>query len=170
MQDNNGNFIDVRTHIRNQGRGKVSPNGNSITVNVELWPHFIAALSSPQTWTTPFPIWGQQKHRDFGRGKFIFPQEILQKNPQEQIFMEHKNFQGIPFILLKTLPRNNMGQGLSPASIGPLLWSQFMRCLKEMEEALIELGLIAREDCNYKAGHKLSLTRKGLPQRQVNRR
>jgi hypothetical protein len=170
MQGSNGKFVDLRTYIRKQGRGKACPTGNGITINLELWPQFIAALSSPKSWTTPLPIWGQQKPRDLGRGRFIFPQESLQKNPQEQIFLEHKNFQGIPFILLKTLPRNNPGQGLPPATIGPLLWSQFMCCVREMEEALIDLGLMAREDCHDKGEHKLPLTRKELPQRQLSRR
>jgi Transcriptional Coactivator p15 (PC4) len=167
-QGNSGKFVDLRTYIRDQGRGKSSPTGNGITIHLELWPQFIAALRSPKTWTDPLPLWGRQKTRDFGRGRFIFPPEIIQKNSQEQIFLEHKNFQGILFIFLRTLARSSKGRGLSPVTIGPLLWSQFMRGLKKIEEVLLDLGWLARENGGNKSGLKLPFPRKEVLQRQAS--
>jgi hypothetical protein len=140
LKDNGGKFVDLRTCIRDPKRDKAIPTGNGITVNLELWPHFIAAVGSPETWIEPLPFWNQPRTREFGRGRFIFPEEALVNIQQEQIFLEHKNFQGIPFLFLKTVARTSRGRHLSLATIGPLLWSQFMRGLSKMEEALIDLG------------------------------
>jgi hypothetical protein len=168
MQSNSRKFVDLRTHIRDQGRGNASPACTGITINLELWPQFMAALSSPKTWTDPLPFWSQQKTRDFGSGGYIFPPEMLQKNLQEQITLEHKNFQGILFIFLKTLARSSKGGGLSQVTIGPLLWSQFMRGLKKMEEVLLDLGWLARENGGNISGFKLPLPRKELLQHQAS--
>lgn len=165
-QSNSRKFVDLRTYSRDQAGGNASPTGNGITINLEVWPHFIAALSTPRTWTDPVPLWGKQKTRDLGRGRFIFSPEILQKNPQEQVLLEHKHFQGIPFIFLKTLTRNNKGRGLSQVTIGPLLWSQFLRGLKKMEEVLLDLGWLARENHGMKSRLKLPLPRKEMLQHQ----
>jgi len=135
--------VDLRTCIRDQDSGKSSPTGKGIVVDLELWPQFRAAVSSPETWTNHVPFWSQPENRNIVRGRLIFPEESLQKNPQEQIFLEHKNFQGIPFIFLKILPRNPKGRSLSPATIGPLLWSQFMAALGKMEEILMDCGWLA---------------------------
>jgi hypothetical protein len=143
IEHNGGKFVDLRTCIRDQKRDRAIPTGNGIMVHAELWPPFITAISSPETWIEPLPFWNQQKTREFGRGRLIFPEEALQKTPQEQIFLEHKNFQGIPFIFLKTVARTTRGRLLSLTTIGPLLWSQFMRGLSKMEEALIEHGWLA---------------------------
>jgi hypothetical protein len=142
MQCNHENFVELRTYMRDQGRGKASPTVHSLTVNLELWPQFIAAVGTPGNCIKPIPFWGKQRNRDFGRSRLIFPQEVLQKKPQKQIFLEHKNFQGITFISLKTLARSLKGQGLSQITIGPLLWSQFIQGLKKMEEKLIDLGIL----------------------------
>jgi hypothetical protein len=153
-----GKFVDLRTCIRDQKRDKAIPTGNGITINLDLWPHFIAAISSPETWIEPLPFWNQQRAREFGRGRLIFPEEALQKTAQDQIFLEHKNFQGIPFIFLKTVARTSRGRHLSLATIGPLLWSQFMRGLGKMEEALIDLGWLAGKAGETKESLKLPLT------------
>jgi hypothetical protein len=156
VECNGGKYVDLRTCIRNRERGKANPTGNGIAVNLELWPHFIDAIGSPETWTEPLPFWNQEKTREIGRGRLIFPEEALLKIPQEQIFLEHKNLQGIPFIFLKTLARTTRGRHLSLATIGPLLWSQFMRGLGKMEEALIEHGWLAGKAGDRKDRLKLS--------------
>ena len=143
IEHNDGRFVDLRTCIRDPKRDRAIPTGNGITVHVELWPYFIAAVGSPETWIEPLPFWNHQETREFGRGRLIFPEEALQKIPQEQIFLEHKNFQGIPFIFLKTVARTTRGRLLALITIGPLLWSQFMRGLAKMEEGLIEHGWLA---------------------------
>jgi Transcriptional Coactivator p15 (PC4) len=168
MEGHSGKFVDLRTYIRDQGRGNSTPTGNGITISLELWPQFIAALSSPKTWTNPLPIWGSQKTLNLGRGRFIFSQETLQKNLQEQIFLEYKSFRGILFIFLKTLARSSKDRGLSQVTIGPLLWSQFMQGLKEMEEVLLNLGWVARENHGTKSGLTLPLPRKEVPQGQAS--
>jgi hypothetical protein len=156
IKQNGGKFVDLRTCIRDQKRGKAIPTGNGIIVNLDLWPHFMAAIGSPETWIEPLPFWNQQRTREFGRGRLIFPEEAIHKIPQEQIFLEHKNFQGIPFIFLKTIARTTRGRHLSLATIGPLLWSQFMRGLGKMEEALIDLGWLARKAGERKESLNLS--------------
>jgi hypothetical protein len=167
MEGHSGKFVDLRTYIRDQGRGNSTPTGNGITISLELWPQFIAALSSPKTWTNPLPIWGQQKTLDLGRGRSIFSKEILQENSQEQILLKYKNFQGILFIFLKTLARSTKGQGVSLVTIGPLLWSQFMGGLEKIEEVLLDLGWLARENGGNKSGFNLPLPRKELLQHQA---
>jgi hypothetical protein len=157
MKHNGGKFVDLRTCIRDPKRDKAIPTANGITVNLDLWPHFIAAISSPETWIEPLPFWNQARTREFGRGRLIFPDEALQKIPQEQIFLEHKNFQGIPFIFLKTLARTSRGRHLSLATIGPLLWSQFMRGLGKMEEALIDFGWLPGKAGGKQTSLNLSL-------------
>ncbi len=156
VKHNGGKFVDLRTCIRDQERGKAIPTGNGIIVNLDLWTHFIAAIGSPETWIEPLPFWNQHRTREFGRGRLIFPEEAIQTIPQEQIFLEHKNFQGIPFIFLKTVARTTRGRHLSLTTIGPLLWSQFMRGLGKMEEALIDLGWLARKAGERKERLKLS--------------
>ena len=96
ITSNGGKFVDLRTCIRDPKRDRAIPTGNGITINLELWPGFIAAIGSPETWIEPLPFWNQERSREFGRGRLIFPEEALQKVAQEQIFLEHKNFQGIP--------------------------------------------------------------------------
>jgi hypothetical protein len=169
MQGNSRKFVDLRTYIRDQGRGNASPACTGITINLEVWPQFMAALSSPKTWTDPLPFWSQQKTYDFGRGGYIFPPEMLQKNLQEQITLEHKNFQGILFIFLKTLARSSKGRGLSQVTIGPLLWSQFMQGLKQIEEVLLKLGWLSQENHRIKSEPKMSLLRKEVLQPQATR-
>ena len=169
IQGNGRKYIDLRTCIRDPERGKASPTGNGITVNLELWPQFIAAVTSPETWTDPLPFWSQQQTREFRRGRLIFPEEVLRNNPQEQIFLEAKNFQGIPFISLKTLVHTTKGRRLYLVTIGPLLWSQFMWGLKNMEKALLDFGWLARENGANKSGLKLLLPREELLPRQVSR-
>jgi hypothetical protein len=158
-----GKFVDLRTCIRDPKRDKAIPTGNGITVNLDLWPHFITAVGSPETWIEPFPFWNQQVTREFSRGRLIFSEEALQKISQEQIFLEHKNFQGIPFIFLKTVARTTRGRLLSLTTIGPLLWSQFMRGLGKMEEALIEQGWVAGKAGEKKESLSLSLPPQGYP-------
>jgi hypothetical protein len=143
MQGNGRKYIELRTCIRDPERGKANPIDNSITVNLELWPLFIAAISSFETWTYPLELWSQQQTREFGRDKLLFPEEVLRNNPQEQIFLEARNFQGIPFISLKTLANNTKGRRLYLVTIGPIIWSQFMWCLKNMEKALLDFGWLA---------------------------
>jgi hypothetical protein len=135
--------VDLRTCIRNQGSGKASPTGKGIAVDLELWPQFRVAVSSPETWTSHVPFGSQQGNPQVARGRLIFPEISLQKTRQEQIFLEHKNFQGIPFIFLKTLPRAAQDRCLTTVTIGPLLWSQFMAALDKMEEILIGCGWLA---------------------------
>jgi hypothetical protein len=168
MESNGSKYVDLRTCIRDQDKGKASPTGNSITVNLELWPTFIAAVASPETWTEPVPFWSQRRPRDLARGRLIFPEKALQNIPQEQIFLEHKNFQGIPFIFLKTLARTTRGRRLSLATIGPLLWSQFMRGLSKVEEALLELGWLARRAGEQESRRELPAIQGELHQRQAN--
>jgi hypothetical protein len=167
IQGNKGKFVDLRTCIRDQERGTASPTGNGVTINLKLWPQFLASVSSPETWTDPLPFWAQQGTGESVRCRLIFPEEALQKNLQEQIFLEHKNYQGIPFIFLRTLAHATRARRLSLVSIGPLLWSQFMRGLKEMEKALIDLGWLERESGGSKFGLKLPLPRKELQQQAI---
>jgi hypothetical protein len=157
MEHNGRKFVDLRTCIRDAKSDRAIPTGNGITVFAELWPYFISAISSPETWIEPLPFWNQQKIREFGRGRLIFPEEALQKTSQEQIFLEHKNFQGIPFIFLKTVARTTRGRLLALTTIGPLLWSQFMRGLAKMEEALIEHGWLAGKTGEMKDSLSLSM-------------
>jgi hypothetical protein len=157
VKHNGGKFIDVRTCIRDQKRDKTIPTGNGITINLDLWPYFLAAVGSPETWIEPLPFWNQRRTREFGRGRLIFPEEAIQKISQEQIFLEHKNFQGIPFIFLKTVARTTRGRLLALTTIGPLLWSQFMRGLGKMEEALIDMGWLAGKASKTKESLSLSL-------------
>jgi hypothetical protein len=157
MEHNGGKFVDLRTCIRDAKRDRAIPTGNGITVYAELWPYFISAIGSPETWIEPLPFWNQQKTREFGRGRLVFPEEALQKISQDQIFLEHKNFQGIPFIFLKTVARTTRGRLLALTTIGPLLWSQFMRGLAKMEEALIEHGWLAGKTGEMKDSPSLSM-------------
>lgn len=157
MEHNGRKFVDLRTCIRDAKRDRAIPTGNGITVFAELWPCFISAVSSPETWIEPLPFWNQQKTREFGRGRLIFPEEALQKFSQDQIFLEHKNFQGIPFIFLKTVARTTRGRLLALTAIGPLLWSQFMRGLAKMEEALIEHGWLAGKTGEMKDSLSLAM-------------
>jgi hypothetical protein len=90
----------------------------------------------------------------------VFPEEAFQKIPQEQIFLEHKNFQGIPFIFLKTVARTTRGRLLALTTIGPLLWSQFMRGLAKMEEALIDHRWLAGNTGERKDSLSLSMPSK----------
>jgi hypothetical protein len=159
-RQNGGIFVDLRTCIRDPKRDKAIPTGNGITVNLEVWPHFIGAIGSPETWIEPLPFWNQPRTREFGRGRFIFPEEALQRIQQEQIFLEHKNFQGIPFIFLKTIARTSRGRHLSLATIGPLLWSQFMRGLGKIEEALIDLGWLPGKGGEKQESLNLSFLRR----------
>jgi hypothetical protein len=165
IKQNGGRFVDLRTCIRDQKIGKAIPTNNGITVNMDLWPHFITAISSPETWIEPLPFWNQQRAREFGRGRLIFPEEVLQKIPQEQIFLEHKNFQGIPFVFLKTVAHTTRGTHLSLTTIGPLLWSQFMRGLAKIEEALIDLGWLPGKEGEDRV--KLSLPPRESQSEQV---
>ena len=162
-------YVDLRTYIRDQENGKASPTGNGITVILEVWPQFRAAVGSPETWTDPLPFWDHRKTREFGRGRLIFPEETLRNLPQEPIFLEHKNFQGIPFIFLKTLARTTRGRHLSLAAIGPLLWSQFITALGKTEEALSELGWLARKAEGGRARMELPLLLRKSHQWQVVR-
>lgn len=168
-QEKGRKYVDLRACIRDPEKGQASPTGNGITVNLKLWPLFMAAVSNSETWTDPLPFWSQQKTRDFTRGRLIFPEEALRKNPQEQIFLEAKNFQGIPFISLKTLAPITRGRQLSLVTLGPLLWSQFLWGLRKMEEALIELGWLAKEPGGNNAGLSLPEIRRELPPRLVGR-
>ena len=169
MEDNSGKFVDLRTYIRDQGRGNASPTSNGVTISLELWPQFIAALSTSRTWTDPLPFWGKQKPATSGRADLFFPKKYSRKNPQEQIFLEHKNFRGILFIFLKTLVRSSKGRGLSQVTIGPLLWSQFMQGLKKIEEVLLKLGWLSQENHRIKSEPKMSLLRKEVLQLQATR-
>lgn len=148
-------FVDMRTCIRNSATGKAIPTGNGIAINLKLWHYFMAAVTSPETWTESVPFWSRQNARNLGKGRLIFPEEVLVKIPQEQIFLEHQNFQGIPFIFLKTLVRTTRGRRLSLTTVGPLLWSQFVRSLRKMEEILADLEL-AKTNRRKKSG--LALT------------
>lgn len=137
--------IDLRSYSRDRGSGKTCPTDQRITIDLELWPQFREAVGSPETWTNFLPIGSQQLNRTLTRGRLIFPEEALQKGQQEQIFLEAQNFQGIPFIYLKTLSRTTKGGRLAPANLGPLLWSQFLNSLDKMEETLVEMGWLARK-------------------------
>jgi hypothetical protein len=122
-----------------------------------LWPQFREAVGSPETWTKFLPIGSRQLNRTLTRGRLIFPEEALQKCQQEQIFLEAQNFQGIPFIFLKTLSRTTKGGRLAPANIGPLLWSQFLNSLEKMEETLVEMGWLGRKAVEAEDKSKLVL-------------
>ena len=137
--------IDLRSYSRDRGSGKTCPTDQRITIDLELWPQFREAVGSPETWTKFLPIGSRQLNRTLTRGRLIFPEEALQKCQQEQIFLEAQNFQGIPFIYLKTLSRTTKGGRLAPANIGPLLWSQFLNSLDKMEATLVEMGWLARK-------------------------
>lgn len=170
IQNHSGKCVDLRTCSRDRLRGNYSPPGAGITVKLELWPQFMAAVSSPETWTEPFPYWGWQKNRDSGRGRLIFSQEVLQKTPHEQILLENKNFQGIPFIFLKTFVRGTRNPELSLVTIGPLLWSQLMQGLMKMEAALLDSGWLARENDDNNSGFKLPFDQKDLLPRPLSSR
>jgi hypothetical protein len=133
-------YVDLRSYCRDQKSGKACSTEQRITIDLGLWPQFLDAVSSPETWTKFLPFGGRQLKRTLTRGRLIFPEDALHKFHQEQIFLEAQNFQGIPFIFLKTLARTTKGGRLSPANIGPLLWSQVITGLRKMEEALIDLG------------------------------
>jgi hypothetical protein len=170
IQNHSGKFVDLRTCSRDRLRGNYSPPAEGITVKLELWPQFMAAVSSPGTWTEPLPYWGWQKNRDSGKGRLIFPQEVLQKTPHEQILLENKNFQGIPFIFLKTFVRSTRNPELSLVTIGPLLWSQLMQGLQKMEQKLFDFGWLARENDDNNSGFILPFAQKNMLPRPLSSR
>jgi len=160
MEGNGRKYIELRICVRDPETGKASSTANTITINLELWPHFMAAVSRLGTWTAPLSFGGRQKHRNFGKGSSIFKPEVLLKNTQEQIFLEHQNFQGTHFILLKTSSRTTGEHGSAQVTIGPLLWSMFIGGLLDMEKVLLYLGWVAKEHDQDDYGLKLFYTEK----------
>ncbi|MFZ2087422.1 MAG: transcriptional coactivator p15/PC4 family protein [Desulfobaccales bacterium] len=161
--------VDLRTYVWDQEKGKASPTGKGVSISLELWPHFRTAVSSPETWTEHRPFFSLQNSCDFVRGRLVFPEKSLRKTSQEQIFLEHKNFQGIPFIFLKTLPRAIRGRYLSQLTIGPLLWSQFMAGMGKIEELLADHGWLARGEPEEKPKISLPFTMRVFSSRQASR-
>ena len=155
-------YVDLRTYRRDQESNKTRPTDKRITVDLALWPQFREAVSSPETWTRFLPFGNHQVSRDLSKGRLIFPEEALHKFPQEQIFLEHKDFQGIPFVFLKTLSRTTRNRHFSLATIGPLLWSQFLTGLSKVEETLFDLGWLAGKDRGTKSRLTRPATRKKL--------
>jgi hypothetical protein len=166
-KDKGKKHINLRSYSRDRGRGKTCPTDQRITIDLELWPQFREAVGSPETWTKFLPIGSQPLNRTLTRGRLIFPEEALQECQQEQIFLEAQNFQGIPFIFLKTLSRTTKGGRLAPANIGPLLWSQFLNSLDKMEETLVELGWLVGKDGRDESSIKLPLSRERFQQGRV---
>ena len=160
-------YVDLRSYSRDQESGKTCPTDQRISIDLKLWPQFRDAVGSPETWTKFLPFGSPQLSRTLTRGRLIFLEATLHTFHQEQIFLEAQNFQGIPFIFLKTLSRTTKGGRLSPANIGPLLWSQFLTGLSKMEETLVDLGWLAGKDGRDESSITLPLSRERFQQGQV---
>jgi len=158
-------YVDLRTYIRDPESGRTLPTDKRITVGLELWRHFRDAVSLPETWTTFLPLGDRQLSRKLSRGRLIFSEETLQKFPQDQIFLENQDIQGISFIFLKKLARTGQDPQVPAGTIGPLLWSQFLTGLGKMEEALLDLGWLAKEVEETAAGPALPLSGITSPRR-----
>jgi hypothetical protein len=143
MAGNGRRYVELRTYVRAPGSDLAAPTEKKIAVDLELWPQFRVAVSSPETWTRFLPFDTLEFNRDLSRGRLIFLEVELGTCPQEQIFLEHRDFQGIPFIFLKTLARTRRGSQTSRPALGPLLWNQFVTGLTRMAQLLTELGWLA---------------------------
>ena len=141
-------FVDLRTYTLDLERGKPVPTEKGATINLKLWPQFRRAVANLEPLNGAFPVWVQQLAHDT-RQRTIFPRTpALQPNVQEQIYIEHQDFQGITFILLKPSAISKRGRPCRLKrliTIGPILWSQFLTAVKQMEERLGDLGLLAEE-------------------------
>jgi hypothetical protein len=147
-QANGSRFVDLRTYVLDQDKGKAVPTEKGATINLRLWPQFRRAVANLEPLNGAFPVWVQQLAQD-ARNRTIFPRtNALQPNLQEEIYLEHQDFRGITFILLKTSAISKRGRPCRLKrliTIGPILWSQFLTALNKMEEVLGDLGLLAEE-------------------------
>jgi hypothetical protein len=147
-QSSTSRFVDLRIYVLDQEKGKAVPTEKGTTINLKLWPQFCRAVHSLEPCNGTLPVWVQQIARD-DENRTIFPRTgISRKNLQKQIYLEHQDFRGITFILLRTSAIFKRGRP-SPVkrfiTIGPILWSQFLTALNKMEEMLDELGLSVDE-------------------------
>ncbi len=145
MAGNGRKYVELRTYNRNQEKGVSSPTGEKIAIDLEMWTQFRVAVSSPETWTRFLPFDNLEINRNLSRGRLIFPEAALGALLQEQVFLEHRDFQGISFIFLKALARTGRSGNASRGAIGPLLWSQFITGLSRMERVLTDLGWLGRK-------------------------
>lgn len=149
-------FVDLRMYALDQERGKAVPTEKGTTINVKLWPYFHSAVSSLEPCIGDLSVRDQQMTHIGGVGRSIFPSSpALQKNLQEQIYLEQRHFRGITFIVLKTFALSKRGRPRRTrrlVTIGPILWSQFMKALDYMEALLISLGFLSEEAVGETSG------------------
>lgn len=154
-QANGSRFVDLRTYHLDQGKGKAVPTEKGATINLRLWSQFRRAVANLEPLSGSFPVWVQQLAQD-ARHRTIFPSNAaLPQALQEQIYLEHQDFRGITFILLKTSAISKRGRPCRLkrlVTIGPILWSQFLTALNKMEKVLGALGLLVEEGLGDTSG------------------
>lgn len=147
-QNHSVRYVDLRVYVLDATKGQALPTEQGAVINLRLWPHFRHAVASLEPLNAAFPVWVQQMAQDAG-GRSIFPSTaVLNKNLQEQIYLEHQDFRGITFILLKTSAISKRGRPCRLKrliTIGPILWSQFLAALDKMETLLLNHGLLSEE-------------------------
>jgi hypothetical protein len=159
-QTNGSRFVDLRTYVLDREKGKALPTQNGAIINLGLWPQFRRAVANLEPLNGKFPVWVQQLAQDAGN-RTVFPESTtLQATRQEPIYLEHQDFRGITFILLKTSAISKRGHPCRLKrliTIGPILWSQFLAALNKMEEVLSDMGLLTeggfRDEVRLEEGH-----------------
>jgi hypothetical protein len=141
-------FVDLSMYVLDQEGEKV-PTGNRLSINVKLWPQFRTAASHLEPCIDVLSVRHQEMAQSNGGGRPIFPSSIaLKKYLQDQIYLEQKNFRGIPFINFQAPIRSPGRRPQSPQgliTLGPIFRPQLMRALNIMEAFLIHLGFYAEK-------------------------
>ncbi len=149
LQNRSAGYVDLRVYALDETRGKAVPTDQGVVINPKLWRHFYRAVARLAPLNGAFPVWVQQTAQEAGV-RSIFPNStVLKKNSQEQIYLEHQDFRGITFILLKTSAISKRGRPCRInrlITIGPILGSQFLAALHKMEILLLNHGLLAEEN------------------------
>ncbi|MDI6853127.1 MAG: hypothetical protein QME75_05920 [Deltaproteobacteria bacterium] len=140
--------VDLRVYALDEIKGKAVPTDQGAIINLKLWRHFCDAVARLAPLKGAFPVWVQQTTPEVEVRSVFSNSNVLEKNSQEQIYLEHQDFRGITFILLKTSAISKRGRPCRInrlITIGPILWSQFLAALKKMETLLLNQGLLAEE-------------------------
>ena len=154
-QLNDLRFVDLRSYALDEKKGKTVPTEKGAVINLELWPLFRRAVARLEPCNGTLPVWVQQMAPN-GGNRSVFPGNApIRENAQEQIYLEHQDFRGITFILLKTSAISKRGRPCRIKrliTIGPILWSQFLQALNKMDEVLVNLGLLSDEAMRQESG------------------